>query len=148
MEHTIKEGNKFKVVGIGVDCNCISPDTPKKAKKAWDDFCKRLNEVDRDGKEWVGTSSVIGECDFRYVAGVKTSTDKTPEGMEIVEVTDGKYAVFPYTGPMHKLGQFYADMMPYMEKENLKESKRGPWYELYPQGWEDGKPFEIWIPID
>lgn len=149
MEHKIKEIEGFDTVGIGVDCNCMDPETGNKARKVWEDFCKRLGEIkNREGREWVSTSKTIGECDFRYVAGVKIKENsEIPEGMESVKIMPGKYAVFPYTGPIEELGKFYGEMVNYMKKEGLVEDSTRPWIELYPKGFEEGESFNIYIPI-
>ena len=88
---------------------------------------------------------------FNYMPAVAVSTEaKIPDGLSIMQVPQGKYAVFTYKGPASGTGDFrYSITTEYFPKSTLKRAPT-PNLEINKAGIDPNDPnliIEEWYPI-
>ncbi|MBX7044757.1 MAG: GyrI-like domain-containing protein [Ignavibacteria bacterium] len=132
MEAAYKERKGFKVAGLKYVGKNPQPDIAN----LWDKFVPRMNEPQNrinENESYGVCYDMDAEGNIYYIAGVAVSDfDNLPEGFDIVEIPDNKYAVFTHKGSIANFSQTVAYVYGEWVKNPANKKKfDAPDFEVY-----------------
>ncbi len=155
MEPRIEDMDSLIIVGVGYQ----GDDIFERIMTLWMELIQRKGEFENLASqvEAFGVSlmpeNAEKQTDFRYIAGYEvTKTSKIPEGMEIVTIPAGKYAIFTHKGSLENLQATYAYILGVWPQKTTEYSLRhAPQLERYGlkfNAMSEQSEIEILVPID
>lgn len=142
-----RDRKAFRVEGLSKTC---SFENISAIPRLWQSFNAREGYVDRavPGAAYGVCCDMETSGHFRYVAGVE-AMGKT-EGMDFVDVPDGRYAVFTHTGHISDLPKTVYTIWNKSLPDLGLEAAKAPDFQRYDERFdpETGRgAVEIWIPV-
>lgn len=153
MEHNIINMRSFKVVGLKESFKY--EDATKEIPKLWEKFFSLNSNI--LPKLGLNIDREMDGVNFEYIIGDEYVEDtEIPQGMDIVEVPELTWAVFPSKGPvgesLPKLNQeIFSNWLPNNEKYDIADGFNLEVYidpSDYEKGTQDEDYYaEVWIPV-
>ena len=120
----------------------------------WNDFWSREWQLEGDEEQAAYGVSYAMQSDgrFSYAAGrhVEPTPEQLPEGVCIVTLSPGQYAVFRNRGPVSELPMLFDTIFSQWLPNSGKTQREGAVFERYPyddSASPDSMAYEIWVPI-
>lgn len=152
MEAAYKERKGFKVAGLKYVGKNPQPDIAN----LWDKFVPRMNEPQNrinENESYGVCYDMDAEGNIYYIAGVAVSNfDNLPEGFDIVEIPDNKYAVFTHKGSIANFSQTVAYVYGEWVKNPANKKKfDAPDFEVYDErfkGDADDSECDLYVAVN
>jgi AraC family transcriptional regulator len=150
MDHRIKTHARFAVLGMQITTKPMSPEIPA----LWSRFVQREPEIKRviePNVTYGVMQTPAGQPDdLHYLAGlpVEDRLSPVPDGMTIVEVPAGQYAVFDF--PLSDIGAAFGHILNVWLPSSGYLMANSPMFERYGEDFDPSVPssrMEAHIPV-
>jgi AraC family transcriptional regulator len=162
MEPTYIEIAAKTVAGLGVNFIPIMSEQSNAAEvigPLWESFMNRIGDVPGavHGTTYgvmttiADKNSMIHQHELRYIAGVEVAPGlPVPDGMERVDITAGRYAVFTHKGLIAGLPETARFIYSHWIPRSGKKVRKAPHFELYDARFKHDSPdseLDIYVPL-
>lgn len=158
MNYSIIEKECFRIVGMRLITNIADGDYYKKIEEFWDENTingllpklLKINDGNPKGILGVAIGDWENKGEFNYYIAVTSNKAVIPEGMEVLEIKQSKWAVFDCTG---KMPTALRNMQQRIATEWFPQSgykySNLPDIELYSDGntLSDDYKTQVWVPV-